>query len=231
MRKAVILAAGRGTRMKHLTDDLPKPMLLLRGRPILDHICERLGKAGIDRYAMVTGYRAETIEEYFTGRADFFRQETTNGTAKATLLAREFVGADDFLMTFGDILAESVDYAAMAHILNSDGAASAVAAVRWVDDPWQGAAVYEENGTVTRIVEKPVQGTSQTHWNSAGIYCFRASVFDELAQVTLSSRGEYELTSAVEKLVERGGVRMHALTGVWRDIGRPEDLEAAQCEV
>lgn len=217
--------------MKQLTDDIPKPMLRLKDRPILDHICERLNRAGFDQFAMVTGYRAETIEEYFAGRAKFFRQETTNGTAKATLLTREFVGDDDFLLTFGDILAESADYTAMARIMDSDPEVSGVAAARWVEDPWQGAAVYETNGRVTRIIEKPAPGTSTTHWNSAGIYCFRTSVFDEMARVPLSPRGEYELTSAVEALVNNGKVMLHGLTGVWRDIGRPEDLAAAQTEV
>lgn len=236
MRKAVILAAGRGTRMGSLTEDLPKPMLPLAGRPIVEHVMERLRGAGFAEFALVVGYRREAMEQYFSGsRAGrgitFLVQEKPDGTGSAARLAREFVAGEDFLLTFGDILSESEDYAAMAEKLASDCHALAVAAVRWVDDPWQGAAVYEDAGVVTRIIEKPAPGTSATNWNSAGIYCFRSSVFDELARLPLSPRGEYELTTAVASLVARGHVLIHPLRGVWRDIGRPEDLALAQREV
>lgn len=232
MHKAVILAAGRGTRMGTLTEELPKPMLPLAGRPILEHVIERLRDAGFSRFAVVVGYRREVIEQHFAGQGiEFRQQETTDGTARATLLAREFVGNDDFLLTFGDILCDSVDYAAMAKKMDRDPQADAVGAVRWTEDPWQGAAVYEKGGVVRKIVEKPTKGTSTTHWNSAGIYCFRAKVFDELQRVPLSPRGEYELTSAVESLVDSGRVLIHSVDGIWRDIGRPEDLAAAHKEV
>ncbi len=217
--------------MKSLTDDLPKPMLALRGKPILEHILNRLRHAGVTEFAIVTGYRADTIESHFAGQAQFFRQDVVNGTARATALAREFIGNDDFLFTFGDILVDSADYAEMNTKLSNDPDALAVAAVRHVDDPWQGAAVYAPDGVVTRIIEKPPPGTSTTNWNSAGIYTFRASVFGDIDRVPLSPRGEYEITSAVESLVARGKVLLHPLTGIWRDIGRPEDLAAAQEEV
>jgi len=217
--------------MGSLTDDLPKPMLPLNGRPILDHLIERMSAAGLRKFGVVVGYRAEVVEAHFAARPEiaFFRQETIDGTARAALLGREWVGREPFLFTFGDILTESRDYRSMIELL--DTGYDAVAAVRDVPDPWAGAAVYESNGVITRIVEKPPKGTSTTRWGSAGVYCFRADVFDELARVERSPRGEYELTSAVEALVAKGRVAIHPLTGVWRDIGRPEDWEAAQSEV
>src|SRR5438067_3173607 len=105
MSRAVILAAGRGTRMHELTADLPKPMLRVGGRPILEIVLDRLIEAGYSEALVVTGYRAESIENYFQGfrlPLRFVRQSPIDGTAKAALLAREFVGADDFLLTFGD---------------------------------------------------------------------------------------------------------------------------------
>src|SRR5258708_22952331 len=107
MSKAVILAAGRGTRMQGLTADLPKPMLPLGGRPILEHLLERLIEARYSEALIVTGYRAESIEDYFRDfrlPLRFVRQVEINGTATAALLARDFVGSDDFLLTFCDIL-------------------------------------------------------------------------------------------------------------------------------
>jgi NDP-sugar pyrophosphorylase family protein len=229
--KAIILAAGRGSRMKQLTQDLPKPMLPLAGRSILEHVIQRLSAAGYADFAVVTGYRREVIEEHFANCGiTFLHQPVPNGTGAAACLARDFAGNDPFLLTFGDILAESADYAAMSRLLAGDPGLAAVAAVRWVEDPWQGAAVYAEAGVMTKIVEKPAPGTSATNWNSAGIYCFRPQVFDALADLPLSPRGEYELTAAVERLIP-SRVAIHVLGGVWRDIGRPEDLAAAEADL
>lgn len=231
MRKAVVLAAGRGKRMKELTEHLPKPMLRVNGKPLLEHALDRLRAAGFEECFLVTGYRAELIEEHFRDypmRLVFHRQDPIDGTGSAALLARDFAGADPFLLTFGDIVMDAEDYAGIARRLEEDPAAVAAAGVKYVEDPWQGAAVYEKAGVVTRIVEKPAPGTSTTHWNSAGVYTFRPAVFDELARIGLSPRGEYELTSAVEALLARGDrLLLYVIEGRWRDVGRAEDLDAA----
>jgi NDP-sugar pyrophosphorylase family protein len=233
MSKAVILAAGRGTRMGELTEDLPKPMLRIGGRPILEHLLERLIKAGYSEALIVTGYRAELIEDYFKNYrlpVRFVRQPVLNGTATAALLARAFVGSADFLLTFGDILADASVYREILNKLRQEPAAEAILGVKEVDDPYQGAAVYADSeGRVTRIVEKPPRGASSTHWNSAGIYAFRTSIFEQLQRAPKSPRGEYELTSGVSQLIESGKLlRLFPIVGPWRDIGRPEDLEVVK---
>jgi dTDP-glucose pyrophosphorylase len=82
---------------------------------------------------------------------------------------------------------------------------------------------------VTRIVEKPAPGTSTTHWNSAGLYSFRPAIFDELARIPLSPRGEYELPSAMAQLLHAGRkLLLYPIRGAWRDIGRPEDIAIAE---
>ncbi len=137
--------------------------------------------------------------------------------------AARHAGGDAFVLTFGDILCSTEDYRGLMAKL--DVAAAGVLGVKYVDDPAPGAAVYEENNRVVRIVEKPPVGTSTTHWNSAGLYAFRPAVFEELAQLPLSPRGEYELTTAVEQLIERDAVvRMYPIEQEWMDVGRPEDL-------
>lgn len=223
---AVILAAGKGTRMGSLTADTPKPMLPLAGKPMLEHILDRLRGAGIRRVLVVIGYRGDLIRAHFADyplAMEYREQEVANGTGSAALLAREFVGEDAFVLTFGDILCSTADYRGLMAKL--DTAAAGVLGVKYVDDPAPGAAVYEENDRVVRIVEKPPVGTSTTHWNSAGLYAFRPVVFEELAKIPLSPRGEYELTTAVEQLI-RGDevVRMYPIAQDWMDVGRPEDL-------
>lgn len=218
--------------MGALTEELPKPMLPLRGKPMIEHILDRLRGAGFQDALIVTGFRAEAIEEHLAGypmRLKFRRQTTLDGTGSAAMLARGFCGQDSFLLTFGDILTEVDDYRAMSDALERDEDAQAVLAAKWVDDPWQGAAIYEHSGVVERIVEKPPRGASSTHWNSAGTYVFRASLFAELERIPKSTRGEYELTTAIDQLLAGGRrVLLHGLAGNWRDVGRPEDLGAAQ---
>lgn len=232
MQKAVILAAGRGTRMKSLTADRPKPMLEVAGKPLLEHILDRLAEAGFNQFLIVTGYRADMIENYFAGYRlpiAFERQQVANGTGAAALLAKDWAGDDPFLLTFGDIVMESADYRAMAQIVETDPECQGVMAVKWVDDPAAGAAVYEQNGRIERVIEKPPVGTSTTHWNSAGGYAFRQSVFTELERIPLSPRGEYEVTSAIDQMLAAGlNLRIHPLKGDWRDVGRPEDLAVAE---
>ncbi len=232
VKKTVVLAAGRGTRMGALTETVPKPMLPVRGKPMLERKLDRLRQAGFDQAFLVVGYRAEAIERHFAGypmALTFHRQESVDGTGSATLLAREFAGDDPFLLTFGDIYMPAEDYRGAYDLLLSDPEASAAAGARWVDDPWQGAAVYEQDGQVTRIVEKPPRGSSTTHWNSAGLYAFRPEVFGFLARIGRSPRGEYELTTAVEDmLAARRRLLLYAVQGPWLDVGRPEDLEAVQ---
>src|SRR5512136_2746773 len=98
--KAVILAAGKGTRMKELTNELPKPMLPVRGKPILEHILDGLCLAGIRDFCIVTGWRREVIESYFADGSrwgvnlQFVEQKVQDGTGKAPELAKGFVGSE-----------------------------------------------------------------------------------------------------------------------------------------
>jgi len=228
--KAVILAAGKGTRMGTLTQGVPKPMLPVAGKPLLEHILEHLSKAGVRECGIITGYHHEIIEKYFERyplRLEFIHQEVVNGTAGAAKLARGFAGDDAFLLTYGDIWCEPDDYRRVLQPVEEEPETAATLAVKYVDDPFQGAAVYVADGFIRNIIEKPPKGTSSTHWNSAGVYCFRPQVFEEIERVPLSARGEYELTSAIEQMIEGGEkIRAVELKGVWRDIGRPEDLKA-----
>ena len=231
LTKAVILAAGRGTRMGSLTEAVPKPMLPLQGKPILQHQIERLEAVGIKQVLLVTGYKAEMVEGHFdrhppaTARVRYRRQPKPDGTGSAALLARDFAGSDPFLLTFGDILVDEAVYRSLIHAMERF---DAVLTVKHVDDPHRGAAVYTDGDHVTRIVEKPPHGQSETQWINAGIYGFRSAVFDELARIPLSPRGEYELTDAVSRMIEAGaGFGRLPIDGFWKDVGRPEDLSAA----
>ena len=228
--RAVILAAGRGTRMGEMTREMPKPMLPAQGKPLLEHIVERLAAGGVERLLIIVGYHHELIEEHFRNSRfamEFRRQEPVNGTGSAALLAKDFAAGKPFLLTYGDILVEPDEYRRCISVLEENRNCAAAVAVKRVDDPWQGAAVYEAGGRITQIIEKPPKGASTTHWNSAGFYAFRPLLFDYLHRIQPSSRNEYELTSALELMLsEQRELRISEVAGHWRDVGRPEDLEA-----
>jgi NDP-sugar pyrophosphorylase family protein len=117
--KAVILAAGKGTRMRELTNELPKPMLRHQGKPILEHIVAGILAAGIREIFIVTGWRAEVVENHFgdgskwNARIAFGRQVVQDGTGKAPDLAKDFIGDSPFLLTYGDILVPPETYPQM----------------------------------------------------------------------------------------------------------------------
>ncbi len=231
--KAVVLAAGKGTRMKEITDSIPKPMVDVGGRPMLWQVLTALGRAGVDEAAVIVGYRADVIRDYFGDGADvgvsvsYFTQKTQDGTGRAADPARDFLSDGPFFFTFGDILTEPAAYEQMAEAFARERT-DLLLAVRTVDDPYKGAAVYVRDGLVERLVEKPPKGTSDTCYINAGIFVTRPVLFDYTARLELSERGEYEIPDAIRMMIADGlAVRPFELADYWRDIGTPEDLEAA----
>jgi dTDP-glucose pyrophosphorylase len=234
--KAVILAAGKGTRMKELTNELPKPMLKVQGKPILEHIVEGVVAAGISEIFIVTGFKAETIESHFGNGAkwkaqiSYGLQAVPDGTGKAPELARQFVGTSPFLLTYGDILVqpaspESSLTATMRETYQQmisrygAGSFSGVITVTGSEDVTKGGLVFfDDKFCLKRLVEKP--GPAQleelrrdgwlkpgdTAWYNAGIYIFQPSLFEFTARLQKSPRGEYELTDAISAQVAAGQV-------------------------
>lgn len=241
--KAVILAAGRGTRMRDLTQAVPKPMLRVQGRPILEHIVEGLVRAGIRELFIVTGFRAEVIESHFAdgqrwgARILFGRQTVQNGTGRAAEPARPFVGDSPFLLTYGDILVRPETYQEVVARFQSCACDGVLTVTRGEDVRQGGLALFDGGFRLHRIVEKPTpdelaalqrQGwlqPGQPVWYNAGIYAFRPVIFDFMARLELSPRGEYELTDAVNAMARSG----HPLVGLeiqgrWVDVRDPEVL-------
>lgn len=226
--KAVVLAAGIGKRLRPLTYRRPKPMVYLLNKPILQHVLEGIKEAGFDEILLVTGYKEEVIKGYFKNGEDFgikiqyITQEKRDGTASAALLARDFVGDSSFLLAFGDIVVPKGTYKKVWELLSKTGA-TGVMTVNPVEDVSQGAAVVlDRDGWVKDIVEKPT--TPISNLNNSGIFAFKPEIFEFLKRVSLSPRGEYELTDALRELAERRLLFAHRLEGYWSDVGRPSSL-------
>lgn len=245
--KAVILAAGRGTRMKALTQELPKPMLRVQGRPILEHILEGLKSAGVREVCIVTGWRGETIREHFGDgarlglRVHYAEQKVPDGTGKAAEPARDFVGAEPFLLSYGDILVKPETYARMLRRW-SEGDFSGLLTVTAGEDVTKGAInFFDEHFCLRKLVEKPTPAQlealraegwlrpGEPAWYNAGIYLFRPVLFEFTARLEKSPRGEYELTDAITAMVAAGhriaGLRIE---GRWVDVRDPAVLAALE---
>lgn len=246
--KAVILAAGKGTRMRELTNDLPKPMLRVQGKPILEHIIEGLKTAGVREFFIITGYRAEVVEEYFGDgsklgvQISYGRQIVQDGTGKAPELAKNFVGASPFILTYGDILVKPETYQQMVKRFGESDF-SGLVTVTGSEDVTKGGLFFfdDERFCLTRLVEKPnAEQLAELRssgwiregkpvWYNAGIYLFRPSLFEFTAKLEKSPRGEYELTDALSAMIASG----HVLAGLkiegrWVDVRDPEVLASLQ---
>jgi NDP-sugar pyrophosphorylase family protein len=247
--KAILLAAGKGTRMRELTAELPKPMLRVHGRPILEHILEGLKAAGVREFCFITGWRAEVVEGYFGDgsrwgvRIQYARQAVQDGTGKAPELAKEFVGASPFVLTYGDILVKPETYAQMVHRFN-EGWFSGIVTVTGSQDVTQGGLFFfDDRFELAHLIEKPspaqleelrAQGwlkPGATAWYNAGIYIFRPSLFEHTATLSKSPRGEYELTDAIAALIKtRHPLAGLKIEGRWVDVRDPEVLAKLEQE-
>jgi UDP-N-acetylglucosamine diphosphorylase / glucose-1-phosphate thymidylyltransferase / UDP-N-acetylgalactosamine diphosphorylase / glucosamine-1-phosphate N-acetyltransferase / galactosamine-1-phosphate N-acetyltransferase len=225
--KGVILAAGKGTRMLPLTQRRPKPLVPVLDRPMIEHIICGARDAGFDHLCLVIGHLGEMIRDHLGDgsslgvRLEYVWQEVAGGTGAATLLAEEFIGGDPFFLSWGDIIVGPQTYQNVARAWHEEHP-QAVLSLNYVDDPWEGAAVYVEDGYITRIVEKPPVGTSTTNYNNAGIFIFGAEILDILKETPDSKRGEKEVPDAIQTLLGQGArIRGLEVEGYWSDVARP----------
>jgi len=229
LAKAVILAAGRGTRMRELTSELPKPMIAVRGKPILLHIVEGLRDAGVTEFLIVIGYRADVVQDFFGDGSRFgieisyAMQTVQDGTGKVVELGRAFVGTDAFILSYGDILIDPVNYRRLVRL---DADTEAIVSVKRDEDVSKGGAVFvNADFELIDLREKPKPGELTSPWYNAGVYAFRPSIFEYIAGLQRSPRGEFELTDAIRDLARSGKkVRALELTGDWADVRDPEIL-------
>jgi len=227
--KAVVLAAGRGTRMRELTADLPKPMIEVRGKPVLRHIVEGLRDAGIRAILLIVGYRADTVRNFcgdgsrYNIAIQYATQTVQDGTGRVLNLARDFVKDTPFILSYGDILVDPANY---RRIVDLPDEIEAIITVTRGEDVSKGGAVFlNDRMELIDLREKAQPGEVETSWYNAGLYAFRPSIFEFTAKLRPSPRGEYELTDAIRALAHsEKKVRALELTGEWADVRDPEIL-------
>ncbi len=227
--KAVVLAAGRGTRMRELTAVVPKPMIAVRGKPVLQYIIEGLRDAGIRELLVIVGYHADTVQNFFGdgSRHDvsiqYATQTVQDGTGRVLDLARNFVGDSPFILSYGDILVDPANY---KRVIDLGKDVEGVVTVTRGEDVTKGGAVFvNDQMELVDLREKSQPGEVKSPWYNAGLYAFRPSIFEFTVKLKPSPRGEYELTDAIRDLAQsRKKVKALELMGEWADVRDPEIL-------
>lgn len=231
--KAVILAAGKGTRMQGLGDLIAKPVLPVGNVPALVWAAYGLRSAGVDEIILIVGHRADDIRIVLGDGSriglwiQYIRQERPLGTGDALKLARASIGAEPFITMYGDIVCSHRNFGDLVELYRT-GKAAAWMAVHEDAEAWKGGVVVVRDGRVVDLVEKPPPGSIASNLINAGLFVFLPEIFAALDEVELSQRGEVELTSAVGKLLERGCVVGAApIRGFWVNLTDPASYLAA----
>ena len=230
--QAVVLAAGKGTRLRPLTEDTPKGMVEVAGRPILTHCLEQLVELGADEFVIVVGYLKEEIISHYGDAFDgvpitYAHQRDQKGLAHALLTVEEHVD-DDFMLMLGD----NIFQANLGDVVTRQREDRADAAFLVEEVPYEeasryGVCVTNDYGEITDVVEKPDDPPSNLVMT--GFYTFSPAIFPACKLVQPSNRGEYEISEAIDLLIQSGRTIDAIPLDGWRmDIGYPEDREKAE---
>ena len=228
--KAIVLCGGLGTRLWPLTRERPKALLPLAGRPALHHILERIAQAGVRDVAIVTGRDPGPFERAAGhGRAwglavRYIPQPQPLGIADALARAEAFSAGDEVLACLGDSLSDT-DLASVARRRRRAGADAAIALCRRTRGQDFGVAVLD-GSWVRSVVEKPAIPPGP--WVLSGVYALSPRIFEIVAALTPSARGELEITDAIAALCQVGRVVAYRHYGWWQDVGTIPGLLQAQ---
>lgn len=222
----VIMAGGKGTRLRPLTEDTPKPLLEVGDKPILEHNIQRLSEFGMDDFWITVNYLGEQIEDYFGNgngqnlQIEYVWEDKPLGTAGALSKIDDFQH-DYILLTNSDILTDLNYEEFFLEFLEKDADFGVVTIPYKVDVPY--AVLETSNGHVMNFKEKP----TYTYYSNGGIYLIKREVIDYIP------KGEFfDTTDLMENLIEDDKkVFSYPHTGYWLDVGKHEDFEKAQQDI
>jgi glucose-1-phosphate thymidylyltransferase len=226
--KGLVLAGGKGSRLRPLTATGAKQLVPVANKPVLFYALEQLVAAGIGEIGIVVGDTAEQVRaavgdgSAFGARVTYLPQPAPLGLAHAVLTARDWLGDDPFCMFLGDNFLKRgiVPYAAA---FGRDDCAARILVKRVAKPSAFGVAVLDERGCLRHVVEKPTEPVSDLA--VVGVYFFGPQVHDVIARLTPSARGELEITDAIQGLVDAGlVVRAEAIADDWIDTGKKDDV-------
>ena len=225
--KALILSGGEGTRLRPITHTSAKQLIPVANTPILFYGLESIAEAGIREVGIVVGHTAAEVEAACGDGSPwglsitYIPQDEPLGLAHAVIVAREFLGDDDFVMYLGDnVLLEGITGFVQRFERYAPNAQIFLAKVR---EPERFGVAVLEGDRVVRLVEKPKERISDLAL--VGVYLFDRTVHEAIDSVEPSWRGELEITDSIQRMIDAGRtVRAEMVTGWWKDTGKLEDL-------
>ncbi|MCE8425627.1 MAG: NTP transferase domain-containing protein [Candidatus Methanoperedens sp.] len=230
--KVVIPAAGAGKRLFPHTYTKPKPMVYIAGKPIIGHILDRMKDMHPEEIIMVVGYKKEQIMSYVDNNySDIFRlryvyQDEQLGLGHSIYIAKDVIGDSEFMIALGDMIFKAGYSEFYRHYLDNGECAASIG-VREVDEPKKYGIVELEGKSIIRLEEKPSHPRSNL--GIAGVYFIKEtpvllSVLEEMIKKEIHTRGEYQLTDALQKMVEKGYRLKTFPVSSWYDCGHSESL-------
>jgi len=225
LKQVIILAAGKGTRLLPLTKNTPKPLIEINGKPFLYYFFKNLEQLGFEKVFLVVNYLKEQVEA-FVNESDFpfevilVDQKEAKGTGHAVLIVEPFIQGN-FAVINGDNLFSINDLKS----LELDDEFSYIYGLEH-DHPEKFGVLKTDGEFLTEIIEKP--DAPPTNIINAGLYKFTPEIFKALKNISLSSRGEYELPDAIMYLVKQGKVKVKTLQDEYVDLGMPKDVSKVE---
>lgn len=244
IKKVVIAAAGKGTRMKHLSDNRSKHLIFVKERPFLAYLMDNLIRAGYDDITLVVGFKKELMEDF---AKDFLKtspacvgsksacqnvkiqiidqykvlgsKDKEYGTACPIKCVKDIVGKEGFIYVYGDNLFSVEDLKS----LNIDDEFCYIAGLKQDHPEKYGVLIEDGEDFLEKIIEKPDKFVGNLV--NAGLYKFTQEIFGKISKIKKSSRGEYEITDALSLLATDRRIKIKKIKDYWQDFGNPEDIE------
>ena len=223
--RAIIPVAGVGSRLRPHTFTLPKVLLNVAGKPILGHILDTIIGEGIGEATIIVGHMGDKIRQYVNTmyaslKVDYVEQEDRLGLGHAIYLARGTMSADPILIILGDTIFD----VNLTPVLRGEHSALGV---KTVEDPRRFGVAEMHDGFITRVIEKPEQPVS--HLAIVGLYSIKntpllLSCLDDVVARNIRTKGEYQLTDALQLMLDRGEKMRSFMVDGWYDCGKPETL-------
>jgi len=226
--KGLLLAGGHGTRLRPLTFTGNKHMLPIANKPMLLYGLEHLINAGIKEIGVILGPIKEDVKgllgdgSRFGVNITYIDQPDPRGLAHAIAISDNFLRDEPFAMYLGDNMLKQ-GAKPLIEVFEREGNDCVIGAAKVKDPSRYGVVVFDEDGRIKKLVEKPKQPVSD--WALIGVYVFNRKIFEAIEKIKPSWRGELEITDAIQVLMDSGAkVDVQFVQGWWKDTGRPEDL-------
>lgn len=226
--KALVLAGGRGTRLRPLTHTSAKQLVPVANKPVLFYGLEAIREAGITEVGIITGDTGTEVRAavgdgaLFGLNVTYIPQDAPHGLAHCVLIARDFLGDDDFVMYLGDNFLTG-GIAGLVGAFRGGDYAAQLLLTRVAEPQYYGVAELGADGEIVSLQEKPERPRSDLA--IVGVYMFSPVIHEAVRSIAPSARGELEITDAVQWLIDKGeSVHSHLVTGYWKDTGRLQDM-------